>query len=146
MDEDAYRLARAARQPVPCVFEKALATACAACSLSARSALAERESIGCTSARARDDCARFAALARERSAFALRLAPGAVLAHAAALRLQCGSLAGLRACVEPGEQDVARLVAGALARFGSLADLPWPGIVAAVAAWTGRRPHRRSPA
>ena len=145
MDEDAYRQARAALQPVPCVFEKALATACAACSLSVRRALAERESIGCTSAPARDDCARFAALTRERSAFALRRAPGTVLAHAATLRLQCGGLGGLRDCVDPGEQDTARLVAGALARFGSLADLPRPGIVAAVVAWTGRRPHRRGP-
>ena len=139
MDERAYRDARGAAVPLPCVFEKALAAGCAGCATSVRRALAEREAIGCASPTARTNCATLAALLRERAAFALRLPPAGPLPHAAVMRLACGGLAALRDCAAPEEPDVRRLVASAQARFGSLADLPWPQVVAGVLAWQGRR-------
>lgn len=139
MDERAYRDARGAAVPLPCVFEKALAAGCTRCATSVRRAIAERESIGCASPTARSDCATLAALLRERATFALRLPPAGPLPHAAAMRLACGGLAALRACAGSEESDVHRVVASAQARFGSLADLPWPQVVAGVLAWQGRR-------
>jgi len=139
VDENAYRDARGLAVPQPCVFEKAIAAGCACCATSIRRALAEREAIGCASPTAHTNCATLAALLRERSTFALRLPPGGPLPHAATLRLACGGLAGVRLCTAPGETDVHRLVAAAQARFGSLADLPWPRVVEAVVAWQGRR-------
>jgi hypothetical protein len=139
LDENAYRDARGIAVPQPCVFEKAIAAGCAHCATSIRRALAEREAIGCASPTARTNCATLAALLRERATFALRLPPGGPLPHATMLRLACGGLDGVRQCVGPGENDVHRLVAAAQARFGSLADLPWPQVVESVVAWQGRR-------
>jgi hypothetical protein len=141
MDESAYQATRAGTNPLPCVFDKALAAGCATCGLSVRRALAERETIGCASTPAQANCTTLAALTRERSTFALRLAPGVPLPHATALRLACGVLAGLRSCLHVDDADVHRLVVAAQARFGSLTGLPWPDIVVAVMAWRGRRPH-----
>jgi hypothetical protein len=139
VDETAYRAARGAAVPLACVFEKAIAAGCATCATSVRRALAEREAIGCTSPTARTNCDMLAALLHERATFALKLLPGGALPHAVAMRLACGGLAGVRRCVEPGETDVHRLVAAAQGRFGSLADLPWQGVVASVVAWQVRR-------
>lgn len=139
MDETAYRAARGLAVPLACVFEKAIAAGCATCATSVRRALAEREAIGCTSPTARTNCATLAALLRERATFALKLAPGGAMPHAVALRLACGGLAGVRACVEPGATDVHRLVTAAQTRFGSLSELPWRDVVASIVAWRIRR-------
>ncbi len=139
MDETAYRAARDKAVPLPCVFEKAIAAGCAECATSVRRALAEREAIGCALPIARTNCATLAALTRERATFALKLPPGGPLPHAATMRLECGGLAGVRQCVDPEESDVHRLVAAAQARFGSLCELPWRDVVAAVVARHGRR-------
>jgi len=141
MDESAYRAARDSANPQPCVYEKALAAGCATCATSVRRALAERETIACTSPTARTNCETMAALTRERAAFALRLAPGAPHTHAVTMRLACGGLKGLRRCVDPDEPDVHRLVTGAQAKYGSLLDLPWPDVIVEVMAWQGRRAH-----
>ncbi len=146
MDDLTHQAAEGAPRSLPCVFEKALAMGCAACTTSVRGAIAEREAIRCTSPSARADCATLAALTRERSAFALRVSPGAPLPHAIAVRLQCGGLNGLRSCVSPDERDVRRLVAAAQAAHGGLADLPWPDIIVAVMVWQGRRSSKRHPA
>ena len=47
-----------------------------------------------------------------------------------------------RACAGGAEADVHRLVAGEIARRETLAELPWPSIVASVAGWQGRRARR----
>ncbi|MGE5089623.1 MAG: hypothetical protein ACM3QY_10895 [Candidatus Levyibacteriota bacterium] len=137
MDEAAYRAARSAAAPQPCVFEKAMLARCAACELALRHALAEREAVGCASPTARINCATVAALLRERSAFALKLAPDAPLPHAVAMKLQCGGLKAILAV--GGDTDVHRALAAAQSRHGSLSDLPWPEIVASIVAWQNRR-------
>jgi hypothetical protein len=139
VDEAAFRAAASAANPQPCIFAKAVLAGCAGCELSARRSLAERESIACTSPVARTNCETLLALLRERCAFALRLVPGAAPPHAVALKLACGGLVGLRDAVGGGDADVHRNVRAARERWGSLADLPWPAVVAAVQAWQGRR-------
>jgi hypothetical protein len=143
MDESAYRAARGALNPSPCVFEKALLARCAGCSLAVHHALAEREAVRCASPVARTNCATLLALLRERSAFALKLTPGAgPLPHALTMKLQCGGLLGVRGVLAAERIDVHALVAEAQQRWGSLADLPWPAVVQAAVAWQGRRRHR----
>jgi hypothetical protein len=141
MDEAAFREARGAAIPQPCVFEKALLARCAGCEIAVRHALAERETIACSSPVARTNCATLLAMVRERSAFALKLQPGAPLPHALAMKLQCGSLRGLQEAVDVEERDVHRLVVAARERHDGLAQLPWPAIVATVLAWQSRRRH-----
>jgi hypothetical protein len=141
VDESAFRAARGAIDRQPCVFEKALLARCADCGLAARHALAEREAIGCGSSVARANCATLLGMLRERCTFALKLGRrDGPLPHAMAMRLQCGGLGALVHSVDAGDaHDVHALVAAAGDRYGALSDLPWTGIVTAVAAWQGRR-------
>ena len=140
MDETAYRSTRTAVAGPACVFARALLARRCDCALAQRHALAERETVGCRSAVARTNCATLLGMLRERSAFALKEGHGdAPLPHALAMRLQCGGLAGLAQAVDAGDtRDVHVLVAAAQSRYGELSGLPWPDVVAAVAAWQGR--------
>lgn len=123
-----------------CVFAKALLAHSAACELSQRRAVAERELLECSSPVARINCATLAALLHERARFALRLPPASrPLTHVQSLRLQCGGLTALRHELGMAGPDVHRMVGNALENHGSLTELPWTSIVAAIAAWHPRR-------
>ena len=144
MDEQAYQALRRLANQAPCVFEKAVLAGCAACCLSKRHALAEREVIACTSEVARINCGTLALLFHERATFVLRLPrPGVALAHAKSMQLQCGGLQGVQKALDATEMDVHALVQQAQANGGSLLDLPWADVVKSIAAWQTRR---RAPA
>jgi len=146
MDESTYRSGRGEINRLPCLFERALLARCAVCELSRRHAVAERESIACSSPVARAACNQLAGLLREKSAFALGLARTArILPHAMVMKIQCGGLLGLQAALDPEAPapDVHRLVRMAVERHGDLAALPFSTMVQSVAAWQGRR--RKSP-
>lgn len=145
MDDDAFRAARDDINRLPCIFEKALLSASAVCELSAARALAERETIACTSPVARVDCGQLAALLREKSAFALRLTDTqGILPHAMLMRIQCGGLQGLRQLLDPAAPvpQVRPLVLMARERYGELAALPFSEVVKGVAAFQLRRRHK----
>lgn len=126
-----------------CVFAKALLARTAVCELAHRRSIGERDLLECTSPAARIDCGALADLLHERARFALKLPPPSrPLTHVQSLRLQCGGLAALRHELAPAEPDVHRLVGNAMARHGSLADLPWALLVAALAGWEPRRRAR----
>lgn len=142
MDESAFRNARGEINRLPCVFERALLSRHAVCGLAESHALAERETIACTSPLARAECGRLAGLLREKSAFALKLAnTQRTLPHAQVMRIQCGGLDGLRQVLDPEAPavDVHRLVCLARERHGELDQLPFSDIVKGIAAWQGRR-------
>lgn len=129
-----------------CAFSKALMAGAGRCELSQRSCAGDHEGLACTSPVARMNCATFTALLHERARFALRLPPpGRPLMHVHALRLQCGGVAGLQQVLAASDGDVHRLVAGAQERHGTLSELPWEPLVAAVAAWQPRRRHAARP-
>lgn len=144
--------------PSGCIFDKALLAQQARCECATRRAVGERLLVECSSAVARTHCVLLAALLHERARFALKLPPpGRPVIHMQALRLQCGGLRALQQSMErdgdgdaagdgtdrPARPDVHQLVAQAQARHGSLTDLPWPGLVAAIASW--QMPRRRGP-
>lgn len=147
MDETAFRNARGDINRLPCVFEKALLARTAVCGLAESHALAERETVACTSPLARAECGRLAGLLREKSAFALKLATTQrILPHAQLMRIQCGGLEGLRQVLDPDAPapDVHRLICTARERHGDLERLPFSDIVKGVAAWQGRRRQPRT--
>jgi hypothetical protein len=126
-----------------CVFAKALLAHAAPCALARRQAVGEADVLTCSSPVAHTNCGTLAALMRERAGFALRLPrPPAPLVHAKALQLQCGGLTALQRVLEAPSPDVHGLVVLAHERHGSLMDLPWQPLVAAMAAWQPRRRHR----
>ena len=125
MDEAAYRDAQQAANRAHCVFEKALIMRRVTCELASRHALAERESVACTSPVAHTNCAAFLGLLGERAAFSLKFSGRAVpMPHAITMKLQCGGLAGLQHVLLAKEPDAHQLVAAAQRRWGSLLDLP----------------------
>jgi len=145
MDETAYKSARGEINRLPCVFEKALLSRCAVCQLAASHALAERETIACSSPLARADCGQLSGLLREKSAFALRLTnTQRILPHAMVMKIQCGGLQGLQQVLdaEAPAADVRRLVLLAREKFGELAALPFSEIVKGVAAFQLRKRHK----
>lgn len=127
-----------------CVFARALLAQQIGCECATRSAVGEQLSVGCAMPVARHNCLTLWRLAYERARFALQLpAEGQRLAHAQALRLQCGTLAALRAHVDSDATDVHRLVARAHDANAAFSDLPWGTLVPALVAW---QPARRSSA
>lgn len=119
-----------------CVFGTALLARSAECECAGREARGEQLAVSCNSPGARTHCVALAALLQERARFALRLPPpGRPLRHAQALRLQCGGLAALLGVLGATDADVHRGVVLAQQRYGSLAELPWAELVAAMAAW-----------
>ena len=119
-----------------CVFAKALLARTAVCERAERRAVAERVLVECASPVARTNCGTLAALMHERARFALRLPPaGRPLIHMQALRLQCGGLVALQQVLGSSEADVHRMVGNAQERHGSLTELPWSALVAALVAW-----------
>ena len=123
-----------------CIFRRALLAHAAGCEVSARQAIGEREVVVCRSPVARTNCATLAELLHERARFALKLPrPGTPLLHAQALRLHCGGIAGMQRALGAASADVHALIGLAQARHGSLTELPWAELVAAVVAWQPRR-------
>lgn len=140
MDERAYHDSRRRMNALPCVFEKAILSGCAQCELSHRIALAEREVVACGVEVARINCSTLDSLFRERAMFALRLPrPGVPIAHAKAMKLQCGGLLGLQKALAAPTADVHVMVRRAMANEASLLELPWGDIVAAINVWQRRR-------
>lgn len=133
-------MSRSGVEALPCAFERALLAGCAGCALAARRAVAEREALVCSSPVARTNCETLHALLRERSAFVVRVPPSSTaVTHAVAMRVACGGLRGVADAVDLATTDVHALVQAAQQRYGSLDALPWPSVVAAVAAWQGKR-------
>lgn len=151
MDESAFRRARDAVVPRPCVFEQALLAGACACSLAARRNIAEREAVACDSSPAHRECAQLYALLLQKSAFALKLTHVELpLPHARQMKVECGGLLGVQQAAagagdmpvlqEPASvADVRRLVRNCAEKFGDLANLPYSAIVQSVVAYQTRR-------
>lgn len=129
-----------------CVFAKALLAREAECECAGRASVGEATQLDCRSPVAHANCETLAALLHERARFALRLPPpGRPMMHAQALRLQCGGLQALHAHLQGPARDVHRMVGAAHERHGSLADLPWAALTAAIVAWQPRRRRAGAP-
>ncbi len=141
VDEQAFRSALADLDKAECPFAKALLGAHAACRLAQRFYLADREGVECVDAVARMNCGAY--LDHVRAVAGPRLGAidaGGALPHGVAMKLQVGGIRGLAAALGVAVvDDVATLVAAAVARDGGLDGLPQETIVAAVDGYAPRR-------
>lgn len=150
MDESAFRSTWRAVNPIACAFEKAQEAKRCFCEKAVRTAIAEREAVGCSSAELAGDCRELLALLHENARFALHLAHAeGALPHAKEMKVQCGGLLGLQGALDGEKADAATvdnvfaLLRQALERYGGLDRLPFGEIVKAVAAFElRRRPSR----
>jgi hypothetical protein len=144
VDEEAFRKELHSTDLQSCPFGKAILARCCACSLSGKRAIAERETVICTRAPAREQCVELYGLLRGNSFFALRLVHAdEPLTHAQNMKIQCGGLHGLQLVQDESEEvsDVAALVEAARRKFGALEELPFSSIIQSVSAFQVRKPH-----
>ncbi|MBK1705333.1 hypothetical protein [Halochromatium glycolicum] len=132
-----------------CPFEKSILTNQCACSRAERFCIAEREGVQCNADAAQTRCTTLLELLRAQARFALRTTDGqSALPHAKAMRVQVGGLRGVHAALYPDDEvpiridDVDAIVEAAVARFGSLDEIPFQVIVQQITAYRGRRPFR----
>ena len=143
VDENTFRQVLRSTDHQPCTFGKAILAGCCACSLAARLAIAERETVNCTQAAAREQCLELYDLLHRNSLFALKLIHAdEPLTHANNMKLQCGGLHGLQHALDGSGEvaDVAALVEAAQRKFDSLAQFPYSQIVQSVSAFQLRKP------
>jgi hypothetical protein len=164
-DETEFRSLRAQLTPTACVFERALLSRCAACSMARPGLLAEREMVGCGSPAASARCSAYRDRLRANALFALRIDAAGPWPFGKEIRLQCGGLIGLQQALcapepeaedredaqefvtapvpgQPLVADVDALLSAALAAHGSPEALPYSQIMRAV---VGYSPRRRVP-
>ena len=143
MYEDAYRSTRAEINPLACPFEKAVLLRCCNCELASRKNIAERETVSCASAIARENCLTLRALLRANALFALKMTQSEPLPHGKEIKVQCGGLKGLLQVLRPEGNSVVdnihSLVLAAQEQYTSLTDIPYGEIVKYIAAYEARR-------
>lgn len=149
MDENAYRQAYRAANPVACPFGKAILTSHFSCEKSARVLLAERVSVSCKEAAARDRCAALLDMLRHKALFALKITHmDEEIPHAKEMKVQCGGLLGLQLALYPemtgntGVANIYALVEQVLGQFESMDALPYGDVVKSIAIYEGRRKKR----
>ena len=144
MDEDAYKDTYAVVNPVLCCFEKAILGRKCTCILSHRFHLADREGVACQSQDAQLRCQQTLRVVRDKSRFALkRVGDSGQLPHNTELRIQAGTISGLKAVVSAHPtDDVDSLLTTANADFGDVESYPFDQIMRAIVQYKPR--SRRS--
>ena len=143
LDENAYRDSYETLNPLQCVFERAILRRCCGCEHSLKRYIAEREAAGCKDPAAHAQCAALKTAMRHAAAFTLKLThPDEPLPHGKQLKLQCGGLRGIAHSAGEEVQEVVPNIFGvlrtALARYGSLVQLPYPEIIQYIRAYEPR--------
>ena len=149
MDNDAFRSTYRAVNERFCPYEKSILTNSCGCTLASKFCIAEREGVQCTDAAAQETCLHLLELLRQQARFALKSTDThGALPHAKAMRIQVGGLRGIRVALAPDRpattyiDDIRGTVLAAIARFGSLEQLPFSTIMQQIAAYQGRKRAR----
>lgn len=143
----AFMQALGSVNPNPCVFGKVILSRHCACTYVNKRYAAEREMVACSVDTEREQCDELLGLLRKNSAFALKLTHiVSPLPHGPEMRVQCGGLQGLQLEVDGATNvaDIAKLIAAARVKFGSLENFPYSKIVQSVVSCEVRkkRPYR----
>lgn len=142
MDEDAYLQTFSEVVPRPCVFEKALLSHCAACSLVLHVQIAEREAVTCPLTASHERCQDLHDHFRRCFSFALGVPHEGELPHAKEMHVQCGGLKGMQQVLSGDAEvnDVDALAAESLAEWEDWSEVPWSEVVHEAALnYKGRR-------
>ena len=137
MDEREYQQAREQLNQCPCVFEKAVLSTRCSCVHFQRLNIAEREAAACQAPIAQARCTQLLHYFYQNARFALKLSHlEHQLAHAKAMKLQCGGLTGLSAVLQfppshhPSQvKNIDALITQALTAFNKLEQLPYQEII-----------------
>lgn len=148
LNEDAYRSAREDTNRHACSFEKALLRRCCGCENAEKHNIADRETVSCKTAVARENCHTLHELLHQSALFTLKLTHiQEPLPYAKEMKIQCGGMLGLQRIFAPDPDapstvsNIHGLVLAAQDKFGSLQDLPYSEIVKSIAAFEARRKH-----
>ncbi|MEE8388335.1 MAG: hypothetical protein V3R65_07160 [Acidiferrobacterales bacterium] len=142
MDEEQYRETYQQINSLPCVFEHAILRRCGTCESAQHLNIAEREAVKCLSEALREDCKEFLAIIHEKSAFAIgQQTPGEKLPFGKEIKIQCGSIAGLRNALDKDGEDLGihTLILNATTASGDINNLPFEKIIRDISAFTSRR-------
>ncbi len=153
MEEDEYKSIYNELASVRCVFEKALTNNQAKCRLAKHYCLADREFYSCEDAESSFMCGKLLEKIRKRSAFVFKLRNiDRPLPHNMEIRVQVGGVTGLLKLVDspvegmhgvPKVDDISGVLNKAVAKYGSLNDLPFSKIIQSVEQFQGRRRRQR---
>jgi len=145
--KDTYRTINKRR----CIFEKTINSRRCTCEKALRFHLADREGIACKSATGNALCTELLNGMRHKARFALHLTRAdGPLPHAKEIKVQTGGLLGLQALLHPDRaagqniDNAIGLVDLAIQRYGSLAELPYDGIIQSIVKFEGRRKRPRA--
>lgn len=142
MDEAQYRETYQQVNALPCVFERAILRRCGSCDSAQRLNLAEREAVKCLSESSHKDCEEFLAIVHKKSAFAIgEQNPGEKLPFGKEIKIQCGSIAGLRNALDQNDKDLGihALIDAVTTSSVGISNLPFENIVREVSAFKRRR-------
>ncbi len=146
VDEGEYQQTFKEVNHSPCVFGRAMLANCCRCQHGQRLLIAEREAMTCLQTEARETCTQVLAQLRHNARFSLKISDSSSeLPHGLALRLQCGSLRGIRAALhgEEIQNDRIENVAALLAEAVLQTDIfEQPEILQAVQAFKSRKRRR----
>jgi hypothetical protein len=153
MEESEYKSTYNALTPVRCVFEKALTSNRAKCSLSGHFCLADREGYACQNRLSSNLCNELLKKLRKNSIFVLKLHEiNGPLPHNMELRVQVGGITGLTKLLENESDvhtdqhvtdDIHGLLNKAMQKFGSLDAVPYSKIIQSVVQFQGRQRRQR---
>lgn len=136
MDEREYQQAREQLNQCPCTFEKAVLSSRCGCIHLQRLNIAEREAAACQSPMAQARCTQLLYYFYQNAQFALKLPHlDHQLAHAKAMKLQCGGLVGLQSVLQLQSagtlqvENIDALITQALNAFEKLEQLPYQTII-----------------
>lgn len=153
MDESEYRELYHSVNSLRCVFEKAILTRRFNCEHLVKINIAEREAAGCNHAESQAQCQNLLGLLRKNAAFSLKTTHASTgpLPHAKEIKVQCGGLLGLQACLHEDLANVTAvnnvygLIREGMQIHNDLEHFPFAEIVKGVTRFEGRkRKHRRS--
>jgi len=142
MDEQQYRQTYRQVNELPCVFERAILRRCGTCEDAQRLNLAEREAVKCLSGDSHKDCKEFLTIVHEKSAFAIGdRNPGEKLPFGKEIKIQCGSIVGLKGVLDRDNTDMGihTLIHTATTASGDIDKLPFEIIVREISAFKSRR-------
>ncbi len=149
MEQDIFRDVYKEMHARECLFQKAILSFLCHCSHSHKTCIAEREGIRCKDDAAQQQCAEFLLTIKEKARFSLKSATTQNLSHSSNLRLQIGSLRGVRALFNPKVietekiADIYTLISQARMEFKQLERLPFDKIIPYIGRYEGRRKRKK---
>ena len=132
MDEIEFREMFKDRVTLKCVFYKLVLSERAQCKHTKKMNLAERDAVACMNTLGHEKCNEFTRQMTEYARFALRKTDDSPLTHAQLLKVQQGSLEGIREVSGLPETDILELIVAAEAQFGHISKMPFESIARAI--------------